>query len=99
MLRTYAPDIIFISASVRYETYYDTSLEGYSQEWYYSFIEDPNEETAKLFREETEKIKADCVVVYTENCGKWLEEMGIIITKQLIGDKTYWTIVHMKWLK
>ncbi len=57
MLRTYAPDIISISASVRYETDYDTSLEGYSQEWYHSFMEDPNEETANCFRKRQKRSK------------------------------------------
>lgn len=76
VLRTYAPDIISVSAANRYGAGNDSLLEGYSQEWYYSFMENPSDKTLKEFKEESLKVKANCVVTQSEDCGRLLEEIG-----------------------
>lgn len=76
MLRTYAPDIVSVSAANRFGAGADLSLEGYSQEWYDAFVENPCDETLKIFESESQKVDANCVVTQAGDSGKWLEKIG-----------------------
>lgn len=76
MLRTYAPDIISLSAVPRYPVNNGLPLEAYNQDKYAHFVMEPNEKTSLAFEKEISKAGVNCIVVQNENCSQWLEDMG-----------------------
>lgn len=75
-LRTYAPDIVSVSAVERFPVKGDSPLADYDQGTYTVFASTPNEESAAAFEQQIEKTGINCVVVQNKDCAKWLEEMG-----------------------
>lgn len=76
MLRTFAPDIVSVSASVRFPVNNGSALSGYKQETYDAFEAQPNEENSKAFEKEINKVGTNCVVVRNPACSQWMEKMG-----------------------
>ncbi len=76
IIRTYAPDIVSVSATERYPVKADTPLASYDQSAYTAFASTPNDETAEAFQEQIQNTGINCVVVQNKDCATWLEEMG-----------------------
>ncbi len=76
MLRTYAPDIVSVSAAGRYPVNNGTWLEEYDQSAYDQFAVNPNMQTSLELEEELENKEVNCIVVNNEQCAQWLENMG-----------------------
>lgn len=76
MLRTYAPDIVSVSASARYPVNNGSALENYDQQTYARFAADPNEENTVVFEEAADEAGVNCIVVQSDNCAERLIEMG-----------------------
>lgn len=76
ILRTFAPDIVSVSAAVRFPVNNGSALTGYQQKTYDAFVAEPNEENSKAFEEEIGKVGTNCVVVQNPACSEWLEQMG-----------------------
>lgn len=74
MLRIYAPDIIPVSAAVRFPTNNGSELSEYTQQYYDSFASEPSDETYALFRKEIENLDVNCIIVYDGRCTPWLEK-------------------------
>lgn len=75
-IRTFAPDIVSLSALERFSGTDEKKYEGYTQQKYDGFVADPNENTYKAFKNEIKKLDADCIVTKNQNCGEWLEKDG-----------------------
>lgn len=88
VLRTYAPDIVPISAVMRFPISGDSALANYQQQYYDTFIAEPSDETYKLFKEEIKDLDVNCIVVYDDRCSAWLEEDGFELYT-IIGDGIY----------
>lgn len=76
MLRTYAPDIISVSATARYPVNNGSPLESYDQNVYAQFVAEPSEENGLAFEKEIDKVGVNCIVVQDEKCSEWLNDMG-----------------------
>lgn len=88
-IRTFAPDIVSVSASGRYPVSAESGLQGYSQEYYNAFIEEPSEQTMKPFEEELDKFGVNCVVVKKAECGEYLRTAGYELF-EVINDGEYY---------
>lgn len=75
-IRTFAPDIVSVSASERYGVSEDSFLYGYDQSKYDNFIENPIEKNMNELKEEVEQYGINCIIVQNEECAKQLIEMG-----------------------
>jgi hypothetical protein len=76
MLRTYAPDVISVSAAGRYPVNNGSWLEEYDQSAYDQFTVNPNKQTSLVLEEELENKEVNCIVVNNEQCAQWLKNMG-----------------------
>jgi hypothetical protein len=75
-IRTFAPNIVVLSAINRYRVDKGSDLEGYSQEYYDKFVADPSDETSSFLEKELKKYGVNCVVVNKAECEPYLREMG-----------------------
>ena len=75
-IRTFAPDIVSLSALERFSGTNEKKYQGYTQQKYDGFVANPNENTYNAFKNEIKKLDADCIVTKNLNCGKWLEKDG-----------------------
>lgn len=75
-LRAYAPNIISVSALNRYPVDDNSFLQGYNQQKYDEFVNNPNKNTTEKFAEEVDKYNINCIVVIDEKCDSYLESMG-----------------------
>lgn len=76
ILRTFAPDIVSVSASGRFPVNNGSPLEFYNQDAYAKFVAEPNEKNSAAFEKELDKAEVNCVVTQNTNCSEWLRNMG-----------------------
>lgn len=88
-IRTFAPNIIVLSAINRYRVDKDSDLEGYSQEYYDKFVVDPSDETSDFFEKELNKYRINCIVVNKAECGPYLREMGYRLNVEINKGEYY----------
>lgn len=90
-IRTFAPDIVSLSALERFSGTDEKKYEGYTQQKYDGFVADPNENTYKVFKNEIKKLDADCIVTKNLNCGEWLEKDGYQYYT-MVGEYYIWCV-------
>ncbi|PWJ48372.1 DUF6077 domain-containing protein [Faecalicatena contorta] len=88
-IRTFAPNIVVLSAINRYRVDKGSDLEGYSQEYYDKFVTDPSDETGSFLEKELKKYGVNCVVVNKAECGPYLREMGYRLYKKINKGEYY----------
>lgn len=89
MLRIYAPDIVPVSAALRFPANDGSSLSEYTQQYYDLFISDPSDETYEVFKNEIQDLNVNCIVVYNKECAPWLESDGYEIY-DTVGEELYY---------
>lgn len=89
ILRTFAPDIVSVSAAVRFPVNNGSALSDYKQETYDAFVEAPDEKNSEAFEKEISKVGTNCVVVQNPECAQWMEKMGYELYS-VVGDNLYY---------
>lgn len=90
-IRTFAPDIVSLSALERFSGTNEKKYQGYTQQKYDGFVANPNENTYNAFKNEIKKLDADCIVTKNPNCGKWLEKDGYQYYT-MVGEYYIWCV-------
>ena len=75
-VRTFAPDVVSLSALERLNGTNNLEYKGYTQQKYDGFVAEPNETTYEELKQEIQNLNVDCIVVKNPNCGEWLEKDG-----------------------
>jgi hypothetical protein len=75
-VRTFAPDVVSLSALERFNGTNNLEYKGYTQQKYDGFVAEPNETTYEELKQEIQNLNVDCIVVKNPNCGEWLEKDG-----------------------
>lgn len=88
-IRTFAPSIVSVSASGRYPVSSDSELQGYSQEYYDAFVQEPSQKTMEDFENELVRSNINCVVVKKAECGEYLSNAGYTLF-EVINDGEYY---------
>lgn len=91
-LRTFAPDIVSVSAVGRYGVSQNTELYGYNQEYYDDFLWNPSDKTAEKFKREADEYGVNCVVVNNQECGIYLQKIGYELYS-VVDDNVYYVWV------
>ena len=90
-LRIYAPDVISLSATERYQTHDGTALSEYTQQNFGDFETTPSDETAEAFWKEIRELDVNCIVVQNAECAPWLEEKGYELYDEVEGSYFIWS--------
>lgn len=83
MIRTYAPDIVSVSAVERFPVNNGSPAASFEQEKYMQFSSDPNEESSEAFKEQADAAGVNCIVSQNEACTEWLEDMGYVLYSEI----------------
>lgn len=83
MIRTYAPDIVSVSAVERFPVNNGSPAASFEQEKYMQFSSDPNEESSEAFEEQADAAGVNCIVSQNEACTEWLEDMGYVLYSEI----------------
>lgn len=75
-VRTFAPDIVSLSALERYGGSENTNFSKYTQQKYDAFVSNPNKETFDELKKETRRLPVNCIVVQNYACKEFLEKAG-----------------------
>lgn len=88
-LRTYAPDVVSVSAVGRYSVDDGSGLKGYKQEFYDAFVVNPNNVTKEKFEKEILEYGINCVVLSNAECEEYMKQMGFNLYS-IVGERIYY---------
>ena len=88
-IRTFAPDIVSLSALERFGSSDNEKFSTYTQQKYDGFVSAPGKETYNDFKEEIKDLPVNCIVVRNYACKDILEEDGYIYYTS-INDYHIW---------